>query len=246
MGSRPGCRRKSGFRNGRGETPAITRQPARARHEFKKGGKSTLWGHFKRQFFAGLVVFLPLSLTIYFIRLFFLLISQTFFPLLSKQQWVVIHPAAVRPLSFCLIILLIWAIGVIASNFIGKRFVGWVEWVIHRIPFFRGLYEAIQKVTEAFFGPQNLYQSVVLVEYPRKGIYTFGFVTSHVSGKVFSSSEPHLCIFIPTVPNPTSGVLLYVPESETIALKISIEEVIKILVSHGFVPIEERAVRPVK
>ena len=206
-------------------------------------GNSIFTG-FRKNFFAGLVIFLPLSLTVYFVRLFFLLISQTFFPFLSRQRWVELPPAAVRPLSFVLIILLIWAIGVAASNFIGKRFVGWIEWLIRRIPFFRGLYEAIQKVTEAFFGTRSLYQSVCLIEYPRKGIYTFGFVTSHVPGKVFQSSEPHLCVFIPTVPNPTSGVLLYVPESETIALKITIEEVIKILVSHGFVPIEERAVRP--
>src|SRR5262249_36411687 len=134
-------------------------------------------------------------------------------------------------------------VGVIASNFVGKRLLSWLESFISRIPFFRGLYEAIQKMTEAFFGPQALYQSVVLVEYPRKGVYTFGFVTSHVSGKVFHASEPHLCVFIPTVPNPTSGVLLYVPQSDTIPLKLSIEEVIKILVSHGIVPIEERSVK---
>jgi uncharacterized membrane protein len=203
----------------------------------------SLAGRIRRQFFAGLVVFVPLCLTVYFFRLFFLLISQFLFPTLTHQQWVPIHPAAVRPLSFILTFLLIWILGVVTSNFIGKWLLSWFERGIHHIPFFRGLYEAIQKITEAFFGTQPLYQSVVLVEYPRKGVYTFGFVTNHVKAKVFPSHEKHLCVFIPTVPNPTSGVLLYVPESEAIALNLSIEEVIKIIVSHGFVPVPENALK---
>ncbi len=201
-----------------------------------------LLAHMRAQFFAGLVIFVPFCLTVYFVRFFFLVISQLLFPVMTQQHWVAIHPAAVRPISFFLTLFLIWLLGLIASNFIGKRFVSWLEWGIHRIPFFRGLYEAIQKMTEAFFGTTPIYQSVVLVEYPRPGIYTFGFVTNHIPGKIFSSSETHLCIFIPTVPNPTSGILLYVPESKVIPLKLSIEEVIKILVSHGFVPITQTVV----
>ena len=201
-------------------------------------------GRFKRQFFAGLVIFVPLSLTIYFFHLFFLLISQTLFPLVTRQHWFLLPAGAIRPISFVLTILLIWLVGLIATNFIGKHLVTWFERLIHHIPFFRGLYEAIQKITEAFFGAHPLYQSVVLVEYPRKGVYTFGFVTNQLPGKVFGSTETHFCIFIPTVPNPTSGVLLYVPESGTIPLRLSIEEVIKIIVSHGFVKIDENAVRP--
>jgi uncharacterized membrane protein len=206
----------------------------------------SLWGRFKQQFFAGLVVFLPLSLTLYFIKIFFLLISQALLPVLHQANQIPgvnIPNAAVRPLSFVLMLVMIWCTGLVVSNFIGKRFVIWMEWVIHQIPFFRGFYEAIQKVTEAFFGTKSLYQSVVLIEYPRKGVYTFGFVTSFITGKVFQSSVPYLCVFVPTVPNPTSGMLIYVSESETIPLNISIEEVVKILVSHGFVAIDETAVR---
>ena len=195
----------------------------------------------KRQFFSGLVIFVPVSLTIYFIRLFFLLMSQGLTPLLSHQKWVPLPAAAIRPLAFMLTFLLIWFLGVVASNFIGKRIVGWLESGIRHIPFFRGLYEAIQKVTEAFFGVNPIYQSVVLVEYPRKGVYTFGFVTSQMPGAAFSSEEIHYCVFVPTVPNPTSGILLYVPRSQTIALNITIEEVAKILVSHGFMVVPETA-----
>ena len=200
-------------------------------------------GKVKRQFFAGLVIFVPISLTIYLLRFFFLFTSQVLLPVLSSQHIIKIHSAIIRPISFVLTFLLIWLLGVLASNFVGKSLVGWVESVIRMIPIFRGFYEAIQKVTEAFFGTNPIYQSAVLVEYPRKGMFTFGFVTSQVSGKIFSADEPHLCVFVPTVPNPTSGILLYVPKSEVVALSISIEEAAKILVSHGFMPIPETAVR---
>jgi uncharacterized membrane protein len=197
----------------------------------------------KRQFFAGLVICLPLSLTIYCVHFLFLLMSQTLLPVVTHQHAFDLPAAAVRPLSFFLTILLIWFLGVVASNFIGKHLVGWFEAGVRRIPFFRGLYEAIQKVTEAFFGANPIYQSAVLVEYPRKGVYTFGFITSQIPGKVFHSEEDFNCVFIPTVPNPTSGVLLYLRRSEIIPLSLSIEEAVKILVSHGFVQIREGALK---
>ncbi|MFA5976171.1 MAG: DUF502 domain-containing protein [Elusimicrobiota bacterium] len=199
----------------------------------------------KRQFFSGLVIFVPLSLTIYFIWMFFLLVSQGLTPSLTHQKWVPLPTAAIRPLSFVLTFFLIWLLGVVATNFIGKRIMGWVEAGIRFLPFFRGFYEAIQKVTEAFFGVNSIYQSAVLVEYPRKGVYTFGFVTSQMPGTAYGSEEIHYCIFIPTVPNPTSGILLYVPKSQVIPLDISIENVVKILVSHGFMPIPENAFKKV-
>jgi uncharacterized membrane protein len=197
--------------------------------------------HFKRYFFAGLVIFIPLSLTIYFFHLFFIMMSEWMHPVLLHQQWVAIPPMIVRPASFVLTIFLIWCLGVVASNFLGKHLVRWLEAGIRHIPVFRGMYEAIQKMTEAFFGTTSPYQAVVLVEYPRKGIHTFGFVTSRLPGAVFHAKETHLCLFVPTVPNPTSGLLLYVPESETIPLRLTIEEAAKILVSHGFVPLTESA-----
>jgi uncharacterized membrane protein len=197
----------------------------------------------KRQFFSGLVIFVPVSLTIYFIWLFFLLISQTLLPILAHQHFIEIPRAAIRPLSFLLTLALIWFLGLVASNLIGRKVVRLMERGIHRVPFFRGLYEAIQKITEAFFGVNAAYQKAVLVEYPRRGVYTFGFVTSTIPGRVFGKEEPFYCVFIPTVPNPTSGILLYIPESETMTLALSIEEVAKIIVSHGFLPISENAVR---
>jgi len=193
--------------------------------------------NFKRYFFAGLVIFIPLSLTIYFLHLFFLMMSEWMNIVLVHQHYVILHPALVRPVSFLLTIFLIWFLGLVASNFLGKRLVGWLEAGIRHIPVLRGVYEAIQKMTEAFFGTSSPYQAVVLVEYPRKGVYTFGFVTGRLPGVVFHSNEEHLCLFIPTVPNPTSGLLLYVAQSDTIPLKLTIEEAAKILVSHGFVPL---------
>jgi uncharacterized membrane protein len=194
---------------------------------------------FKRNFFAGLVIFIPLSLTIYFFHLFFLMMSDFLHPVILNQHWVPLPRASVRPISFCLTIFLIWFLGVVASNFMGKRLVSWFESGIRHIPVFRGMYEAIQKMTEAFFGTESPYKFVVLVEYPRKGLHTYGFVTNRLPGTIFGSKETFLCLFVPTVPNPTSGLLIYVPESETITLQMTIEEAAKILVSHGFVGLPE-------
>lgn len=197
----------------------------------------------KRQFFAGLVIFVPIALTFYFSKLLFLLISASLHPILLHQSLVPLPVAVVRPLSFVLTLLLIWLLGVFGSNFVGRRLVEAFDWGIHQVPVFRGLYEAIQKITEAFFGSKNIYQSAVMVQYPRRGTYTIGFVTSEMPGSVFGSEEPHYCVFIPTVPNPTSGLLLYIAKSETLPLHMSIEEVVKIIVSHGFVPIPEAALK---
>jgi len=194
---------------------------------------------FKRNFFSGLVIFIPLSLTIYFFHLFFLMMSDFLHPVILNQHWIPLPRASVRPISFCLTIFLIWCLGLVASNFMGKRVLRWFEAGIRHIPVFRGMYEAIQKMTEAFFGTQSPYKFVVLVEYPRKGMHTYGFVTNRLPGTIFGSKEPHLCLFVPTVPNPTSGLLIYVPESETITLPMTIEEAAKILVSHGFVGLPE-------
>src|SRR5207244_3224023 len=114
-----------------------------------------------------------LSLSIYFFHLFFLMMSEIMHPVLLHQPWVPLPPAVVRPISFFLTIFLIWALGLVASNFMGKWLVRWLEAGIRHIPVFRGMYEAIQKMTEAFFGTSSPYQAVVLVEYPRKGIRTF-------------------------------------------------------------------------
>lgn len=202
-------------------------------------------GKIKRQFFAGLVIFVPLALTIYFSWLLFLLISATLHPILLHQSVVPLPAAIVRPLSFVLTLFMIWAIGALASNFLGRRLVMGIDWTVHQVPVFRGLYEAIQKITEAFFGSKNIYQSAVLVQYPRLGTYTIGFVTSEMPGSVFGTSEPHYCVFIPTVPNPTSGILLYIPQSQVIHLQLSIEEVVKVIVSHGFVPLTEADIKKV-
>ena len=194
---------------------------------------------FKRNFFAGLVIFIPLSLTIYFFHLFFLMMSDFLHPVILNQSLVPLPRASVRPISFCLTIFLIWFLGLVASNFMGKRLVSWFESGIRHIPVFRGMYEAIQKMTEAFFGTESPNKFVVLLEYPRKGLHTYGFVTNRLPGTIFGSKETFLCLFVPTVPNPTSGLLIYVPESETITLQMTIEEAAKILVSHGFVGLPE-------
>src|SRR5690242_20679437 len=102
----------------------------------------------KRQFFAGLVIFVPIALTVYFSWLLFLLISAALHPVIQHQSLIPLPPAITRPLSFVLTLVLIWGMGAFASNFIGRRLVSWIDLAMHQVPVFRGLYEAIQKITE--------------------------------------------------------------------------------------------------
>lgn len=201
-----------------------------------------MWSKIKTHFFSGLVVFVPISLTLYFCYLLYVLISGLLRPLLTAQSWIVLPTFLVRPISFLLTLVLIWALGFMVSYFAGRRIVQLVEWFIHQIPVFSGFYDAIYKMTEAFFGSKNMYRSAVLVQYPRVGCYTIGFVTSELPGSLFNAAEPFYCVFIPTVPNPTSGILQYVPKSDTIPLTLTIEEVAKVIVSHGFVPLNAASV----
>lgn len=196
---------------------------------------------FRKQFFAGLVVVIPLGLTLYFIRLFYRLTSSTLLPILHQIPHIHIHDEWIRVISFVLIIVLIWGLGVFVSNWFGKWVVTLLERAISHVPFFRGFYEAVHKMTEAVFGAGSTFQAVVLIEYPDKDMYAIAFVTGHMDGVSFNSTEKYLCVFLPTVPNPTSGFVLYVPESKAIHVDLSIEEAAKILVSHGFVPIRPEA-----
>ena len=118
----------------------------------------------------------------------------------------------------------------------GKRLVRWFEAGIRHIPVFRGMYEAIQKMTEAFFGTQSLYQSVVLVEYPRKGLWSLGLVTGSTLRSIQErAGVPCVTVFVPSAPTPFTGWVIIVPVEDTIELPISIDDALRFAVSGGVI-----------
>jgi uncharacterized membrane protein len=180
----------------------------------------------RRQFFTGILVVVPLGATIWILYWIFTTIDNILQP--------VILYVLGRPLpgvGFAITIILIYLVGLIASNVGGKRLIRYGESILAKVPIVQPLYSSIKQILGSFSpaGKTNLVQTV-LVEFPRKGIWTIGFITNESADQ---SGEVQLNIFIPTSPNPTSGFLQIVREEDVIRTDIPIDEALKMVVSAG-------------
>lgn len=184
---------------------------------------------------TGLVVWIPIIVT--FVVLRFIV------DLLDKS--IALLPHAYRPeqlfgvqlpgfgVIFSLLLLLFT--GLIVTNFLGQRFMRWSEAILDRIPLVRSIYSATKQVMETVFSSNSeAFRSVLLVEYPRKGLWTIAFQTGGVGQEVSEKTgEEMLSIFVPTTPNPTSGFLMMIPKSEVKPLSMSIDDALKLIISLG-------------
>ncbi len=133
-------------------------------------------------------------------------------------------------------VLLIFFMGLLASNLFGKRILQYAEKVISNIPIVNKIYTASKELMQAVTVPNRTsFKAVVLIEYPRKGIYSYGFVTSTVERRANDNSQTLINVYVPSVPVPTTGFIVAVPESEIIKINISIETALKLVVSGGIV-----------
>jgi uncharacterized membrane protein len=140
-------------------------------------------------------------------------------------------------------VLLISAAGRLARNYFGKKMIEWVERALMHVPFLNKIYSATKQVNDALAsGNKNSFKTVVLVQFPREGIYSVGFITSEQNDEVQAKTrEKVVGVFVPTTPNPTSGFLILVPETQVIKLEMSVADAIKYIVSlgsisHGYAP----------
>jgi uncharacterized membrane protein len=137
-------------------------------------------------------------------------------------------------LAFTLAVGLISVVGLLARYYIGKRMIEWLDAAMMQVPLFNKFYGAIKQVNEAFSGNKNSFKTVVLVEFPREGMYSVGFLTSEQHAEVQQKTkEKVVAVFIPTTPNPTSGFLVLVPEDKVTKLDMSVADGIKYIVSLG-------------
>ena len=136
-------------------------------------------------------------------------------------------------------VIFIFLVGVFATNFFGKKLVGLWEHLMEHIPGVRVIHSAAKQLvlSVADSADADKFTKVVMVEYPRKGIYSMGFVTNDVRGSVSNLRSPAYTVFIPTSPNPTSGMMIVVPKEEVIPLSLSVEEGIRVVVSGGVIPL---------
>lgn len=190
----------------------------------------------RKYFFTGLVVLLPITLTIY---LFVLLINFSDSQLAKylPAEWVY-YVDKIPGLSILIAITVIVIIGFFATNFLGKKIFEFFEKFFFKLPFFRQVYPAIKEMAMFLFSQERgaTFKQVVLVEYPRKGIYAFGFLTNNSSAKICDKVNQELYnVFLPSAPGPLTGYVIVVPKKEIIFTDISIEDAFKFIVSGGVV-----------
>ena len=204
---------------------------------------TTLKTSLKRYFLTGLLVITPIWGTILILRALFVTVDDILGEVLTR---VLPQGAYIRGLGIATLILLIFTVGVLATNIIGRQIVKhWEDW-LHRVPVVRGIYATLKAMMDILsFDERKKYNRVVLIQFPKNGHYCFAFVTGAMQGQVQTiAAEPLLNVYVPTSPNPTSGYFLLVPEREVIPLDMSVEEAMKLIVSGGLYQPTQAAVVP--
>ena len=193
--------------------------------------KRNIFIKFRNYFITGVVVLIPIGITIY-LTLFIVKVSSKILPKeLNPNHYL---PYDIPGVEIIISIFLITFIGWLSLSFIGKRLLKLFEDVLKRIPILRTIYSAITQMTETFTKSEGNSKNVVLVEYPRKGSWAVGFATKENTPGIVDKTKQNLVnVFIPTTPNPTSGFLLMFPKEEVIYLDITFEQASKFIVSAG-------------
>lgn len=188
---------------------------------------------FKRYFITGLLVIIPVWATFYVLKAILGWIDDMLGPRLAQYIGL-----KIPGLGIITLVLLILLVGVLSANYIGRRFVKYSDTLLQRVPLVRGVYTTVKKIMETFSMKHN-FHGVALVEYPRKGCYSVGFVTGDVRGESVGMTGKFVTVFVPTTPNPTAGFLLILPVDEVRQLAMTVEEGMKFIISIGLVPMHE-------
>ena len=185
----------------------------------------------RNYFITGVVILIPIGFTLYLTK-FIIGISSNIIPQnINPNSYL---PYAIPGIEILISVIFITIVGGLSLSFLGKRILKLIDDLFKRIPFLRTIYSAILQMTESFSSQDNNKKSVVLVEYPRKGVWAVGFATKENKGQMADKTSKKLInVFVPTTPNPTSGFLLMFPADELIHLDMSFEEASKFIASAG-------------
>lgn len=212
----------------------------RIRLEREKAVFMKLGAKIRAYLFTGILVTAPVAITFYMAYKFIFwvdrLVGQMMPPKLQSYVNDIL-PFTVPGLGLIILIVALIVVGMFAAGFMGKFFMRLGEWIVYKLPLISSVYSLLKQVFETFLSTKTqAFNKVVLLEYPRKGIWILGLVSSETKGEVKKLlKEEMLNVFIPTTPNPTSGFLIFVPKSETIELDMTVEEGIKFIISGGLV-----------
>ncbi len=196
-------------------------------------------GQLKRYFVTGLLILLPSVVCMWLAWKMWSVARDTVGIPISKILGYGEIMAGVLGLAIIVVVILL--VGLIATKAIGRKLISIGESIVARIPLISKVYTTIVQIRDAFTqGSGSVFKEVVLVQYPRHGVYSLGFVAGKTRGEIHDQLQgAGLCVFVPTTPNPTSGVLIFVPEHEVIKLGMNIEDSMKLLISAGMVVPEQ-------
>ncbi|HEC59472.1 hypothetical protein LCGC14_0880630 [marine sediment metagenome] len=191
----------------------------------------------KKYLIAGLLVWMPLGITFLVVRAIVDFLDRTLLLLPYAYQPDTLLGFHVPGFGVLLGVIMVLATGMIVANLLGRRIISAWEALLARIPVVRNLYAGIKQILEAVLaGDGKSFRKVLLVEYPRKGVWSLAFMTSSDLGEVQEKTESDvISVFIPTTPNPTSGFVLMIPKSEVIEMDMTVEEGLKMIISMGVV-----------
>ncbi len=215
----------------------MTSKPSSPKHVGKK---------LRAYFVAGLLTLIPVALTVYVVWQLFIgldsLLNKPVSRLVERLPGLEGQVTTLPGLGLLALILLILLVGFVARNVIGRRLIQVGDWIVGRIPVVRHIYTTFQQISHAFLADQSeVFKQAALIEYPRKGIYSIGFITQDTKGTVQDNlPKDVVSIFLPTTPNPTSGYLLFVPKEEVIMLPVTVEEALKLVISGGAIVPERK------
>jgi uncharacterized membrane protein len=201
----------------------------------------SLGARLRTYFFAGILITAPVSLTIYLAWLFIRFVDEQVFSVIPQEYNPETYlPFSIPGIGLLLALVFMTLIGALTAGIIGRALNHLFEGILNRLPVIRSLYGAIKQIMETVLANKSsAFRECVLIEYPRKGMWTLGFITGTTKGEVqektAAADQEVINVFVPTTPNPTSGFLLFVPEQDIIRLKMPIEDGLKLVVSGGIV-----------
>jgi len=190
----------------------------------------------RRYLVAGILVWLPILAVVWVIRFLVQLTDQALLLLPQSYRPEALIGFALPGLGALLAFVILLVTGLLVTNLIGRQLVGYWEELLQRIPLVRSIYSSVKGLAESAFSQDSAFRKVVLIPYPRAGVWSIGFLTTENLGEISArTGVPCVCVFIPATPNPTSGFIVIVPRAEVIELSMSADAAMKMIVTLGVV-----------
>ena len=184
-----------------------------------------MWQSIKRRIFAGLLAIVPIAVTFWILKLLFTFFDGFAAPILKSIG------IEIPGLGIILTLVIVFLLGLLVTNVLGKTLFKWGERILEKLPIVNTIYKTIKQITSAFSGSTvKSFQQVIFMQYPRIGLWTMCFVTNESQNE---TGEEFYHVFVPTTPNPTSGVFIIVPKRDVVHPNISVEDGLKAIISGG-------------